>query len=264
MSLRKGRISLEEDRIIKENLETPIEELAKRLNRSKESLIEYIKRKYGVDPTSEDIGAYVFRSRPFYKQLKEQFTLDELELFEYHWNKTIEQFNRDIPPTEELQIIDLIKLEVLCNRCLITNRRNLNEISVLEAQLKVFESKIMPAPDEIEAAAMTERNLAGLRAAQEAINKDYRELLAKKMAILKDMKATREQRVKRIEDSKESFTAWVASLMTDHEKLKRYGVEMELMRLAALKEKERLGAYHQYIDKQVDQPFLNCDTVLED
>lgn len=264
MGLRKGRISLDEDRFIKDNLEMPVEQLAKKLNRSQESVIEYIKRKYGVDPTTEDIGAYAFRSRPFYKQLKEQFSIDELDLFEYHWNKTVEQFNRDITPTEELQIIDLIKLEVLCNRCLTTNRKNINEISILEARLKVFENIIGPTPEEIEEAGMVERNLAGLRAAQEAINKDYRELLAKKMGILKDMKATRDQRVKRIEDAKESFTAWVADLMTDHEKLKRYGLEMELMRMAALKERERLGAYHQYIDKQVDQPFLNCDTVLEE
>jgi hypothetical protein len=37
---------------------------------------------------------------------------------------------------------------------------------------------------------------------------------------------------------------------------------MELLKLAAQKEKKRLSEYHSYSDKEVDQPFLNVDTVL--
>jgi hypothetical protein len=77
------------------------------------------------------------------------------------------------------------------------------------------------------------------------------------------MKGTREQRIKRLEDSKQSFTAWVASLIQDPERLKRYGIEMEKMRLAMDKERERLSAFHQYEDGQIDQPFLTPDTVME-
>lgn len=262
MGLKKGRISLEEDEFIKKNLEMPIQEMAKKLNRDETSLASYIKRKYAVE-VKKDIGSHTLRSRPFFKQLKEQFSSNEIDLFEYHWNQTVEQFNKDITPTEELQIIDLIKLEVLCNRSLITNKNNIEDISRLETHLRIFEALPNPEPEDIDQATTRERQLSGLRAAQEAINKDYRELLAKKMAILKDMKATREQRVKRIEDSKESFSAWVANLMTDHDKLRKYGTEMELLRLAAEKEKQRLGAYHSYIDKEIDQPFLNWETVLE-
>jgi len=262
MSLKKGRISLEEDAFIKNNLEMPLQEMAKKLNREEASLAAYMKRKYAVEAKKE-VGSHALRNRPFFKQLKEQFSSAEIDLFEYHWNQTVEQFNRDTTPTEELQIIDLIKLEVLCNRSLATNKSNLEDISRLETHLRLFEALPSPDPEDIEQATTRERQLAGLRAAQEAINKDYRELLAKKMAILKDMKATREQRVKRIEDSKESFSSWVANLMSDHDKLRRYGTEMELLRLATEKEKQRLGAYHSFIDKEVDQPFLNHETVLE-
>jgi hypothetical protein len=38
---------------------------------------------------------------------------------------------------------------------------------------------------------------------------------------------------------------------------------MEKMRLAMLKEKERLSQFHQYEDGQIDQPFLTPDTVIE-
>jgi hypothetical protein len=81
--------------------------------------------------------------------------------------------------------------------------------------------------------------------------------------MLREMKGTREQRIKRLEDSKQSFTSWVAHLMQDPETLKRYGIEMEKMRLAMLKEKERLSQFHQYEDGQIDQPFLTPDTVID-
>ena len=81
--------------------------------------------------------------------------------------------------------------------------------------------------------------------------------------MLREMKGTREQRIKRLEDSKQSFTSWVAALMQDPEKIKKYGIEMEKMRLAMKKEEQRLGAYHKYEDGIVDQPFLTPDTVKD-
>ena len=77
------------------------------------------------------------------------------------------------------------------------------------------------------------------------------------------MKATREQRVKRLEDSKQSFTNWLAYLVSNPEIARGYGLEMEKMRLAMDKEKERLSEFHKYQDETVDQPFLTPDTVKE-
>ena len=106
-----------------------------------------------------------------------------------------------------------------------------------------------------------ERQVASLKASQESLNKDYRELQTKKNSMLKEMKATREQRVKRLEDSKQSFTSWLAHLMSNPEIARAYGMEMEKMRLAMGKEKERLSQFHKYQDEIVDQPFLTPDTV---
>ena len=44
---------------------------------------------------------------------------------------------------------------------------------------------------------------------------------------------------------------------------RQYGIEMEKMKLAMEKEKVRLGAYHKYQDGQIDQPFLNSDTMKD-
>ena len=81
--------------------------------------------------------------------------------------------------------------------------------------------------------------------------------------MLKDLKATREQRIKRLEDSKQTFIGWVRNLMTNHEVRHEIGTEMEKMRLATNKEAERLSEYHQYEDGTVDQPFLTPDSVKE-
>ena len=108
-----------------------------------------------------------------------------------------------------------------------------------------------------------ERQIAVLRAAQESLNRDYKDLGMKKGAMLKDMKATREQRIKRLEDSKQTFIGWVTDLMVSPEKRHELGIEMEKMRLAMHKEKDRLSAYHQYQDGLVDQPFLTPETTEE-
>ena len=81
--------------------------------------------------------------------------------------------------------------------------------------------------------------------------------------MLKEMKGTREQRIKRLEDSKQSFTGWIAHLMQNPDIIKKYGLEMEKMKMAMNKEKERLSAFHKYDDGQVDQPFLTPETARE-
>jgi len=81
--------------------------------------------------------------------------------------------------------------------------------------------------------------------------------------MLREMKGTREQRIKRLEDSKQSFTSWVAQLLQNPDLMKQYGVEMEKMRMAMFKERDRLSELHKYEDGQVDQPFLTPDTIKD-
>ena len=77
------------------------------------------------------------------------------------------------------------------------------------------------------------------------------------------MKATREQRVQRFQDSKSSFTGWMTYLITNQEVARSYGLEMEKMRLSMYKEQDRLAQYHKYNDGTVDQPFLTPETVKD-
>jgi hypothetical protein len=100
--------------------------------------------------------------------------------------------------------------------------------------------------------------------AQGALNKDYRDMQDKKNKMYDILKATRNSRVKRYEDMKESMTGWIQEMLRDADMRERLGIDMEKMRLAADKELARLSEYHKYEDGEVDQPILNCDTIKED
>ena len=108
-----------------------------------------------------------------------------------------------------------------------------------------------------------ERQIAILRASQETLSKDYKDLQARKATMLKDLKGTREQRIKAIEDSKLTFASLVKKIATDPSYRNHIGIKMEKMRLATEKEKERLSEYSNYEDGIVDQPFLTSETVKE-
>lgn len=261
--MKKGRISKEEERVIGRLVSsmTP-EDIAKNLDRDVESVDNFIKRKFKVGLTLEDMAAYSLEDRPYWIELKAQFTDDELELFKYHWSRIISQFNDDVLPTEELQVVDVIKLEILMNRCLKGNKENIEQINSYDKMIQEERSRDKDQQD-IDYIINLERQVASLRASQESLNRDYRELQTKKAAMLREIKGTREQRIKRLEDSKQSFTSWVTSMMQDPELMKRYGIEMEKMRLAMKKEEERLSAFHKYEDGTVDQPFLTPDTIKE-
>ena len=270
--MKKGRFSKDEIKFIKENIDTGANRIATELNRDPDSVLDLIKRNVAKgeferpiwmeDQGDVEKAKYDLTFRPYWTELKQQFTDDELELFQYHWARIISQFKDDVIPTEELQVVDLIKLELLMNRALKHNKENIEQISALEALIL---SERQRDPDQVDKDALfnMERQVASLKASQESLNRDYRDLQTKKNSMLKEMKATREQRVKRLEDSKQNFTSWMSYLVANPEVTNAYGLEMEKMRLAMDKQKERLSAYHKYQDDLVDQPFLTPETVKD-
>ena len=261
--MTSGRLSKKEQRQISEMVDSyTTEDIAKKLNRSYDSIDNYIKSKLKVGLTIEETAAYSLVDRPYYKELEAQFTTEELELFKYHWSKIITQFKDDVFPTEEMQVVDVIKLEILMNRCLKGNKENIDQINTYDQMIQDERSRDKDQQD-TDYILNLERQTASLRASQESLNRDYRDLSSKKESMLKNMKGTREQRIKRLEDSKQSFTSWVAALMQNPELIKQYGIEMEKMRAAMTMEKGRLGEFHEFTDGQVDQPFLTPDTVKD-
>lgn len=271
--MKTGRISKKEEKVIRENLDLGLDRIATELDRHPDSVLTFIKKKMSKgefetpvwlknEVSTEEQAQFDLQFRPYWTELKQQFTEDELKLFQYHWARIISQFRDDVIPTEELQVVDLIKLELLMNRSLKHNKDNIEQIAALQALINE-ERAHDPDQQDLDQIFNMERQIASLKASQESLNKDYRELQTKKNSMLKEMKATREQRVKRLEDSKTSFSGWMAYLVANPEMARSYGLEMEKMRMAMKKEQERLTAYHKYTDDMVDQPFLTPDTVQD-
>lgn len=105
-----------------------------------------------------------------------------------------------------------------------------------------------------------ERQLELSRSATHTKSKEYMDLNAKHSVIMKELKGTRDQRISKVENSKESFIGLIKDLQKEEIKMKeaRY---MELMRLASEKEFKRLSEPHKYVDGQIDQPILSAETV---
>jgi len=266
--MKKGRFSKKEQQFIEQNCEAmPFDEIASELDRDPDSIESFIKNKLrrGISrqKQKELNAAYDLKNRPYWSDLKAQFSSRELEMFLFHWGRIISQFRDDVLPTEELQVIDAIKLELLMNRALKEQQANMLSIENFEGLIEDEKNKA-PGDRDIDYIFNLERQVAVQRAAQESIARDYKDLQTKKNAMLKELKGTREQRIKRLEDSKETFASWVQALALRPEMRDDLGVEMEKMRLAMEKEKVKLTEYHKYEDGVVDQPFLTPDSVLED
>ena len=263
--MKKGRLSKEDMSFIEANAEVlSPEQIASELDRDPDSIKDWISRNIGFSEKQKKEAAVAneLKSRPYYRELKYQFNDEELEMFEFHFKKMWSQFKDDVFHTEEMQIIDTIKLEILMNRILKGQQDNQNQISTYETLIRE-EKAVDKDQRDMDYIINLERQIAILRASQETLSKDYKDLQARKATMLKDLKGTREQRIKQIEDSKQTFASLVKHIATDETFRNKIGIDMEKMRIAMLNEKERLSEYHNYEDGTVDQPFLTPDTLVD-
>lgn len=265
--MKKGRLSKEEwDYIEAWADEKDASEIARDLDREIDPIILYLKRIGKTKFKKAEIpvqAEYDIKSKPYWNDLKKQFSADELELLLYHWKQIITQFRKDVLHTEEQQILDTIKMEVLMNRALIEQNETLNQIKGLERELEVEESKPAAVRDKEYYFAL-QRQIASLRAAKESLGKEYKELQTKKSALLKEIKGTRDQRILKLEGNKQTFSGLISRLLSDPDFFASQGREMELMRLASNGAKKQLYKMHEFCNNEVDRPLLTPESVLNE
>lgn len=261
--MRKGRLDLNEQSYIKNNIkDMSYENIATVLDRDPKSVLLWIKQNIGVNANDrKEVEAInELKSKAYWYDLESQFNEDELEMFLFHWKKMWSQFRDDVFHTEEIQIVDTIKLEILMNRSLKSQNDNIKSISNME-KIIIEEKNKNKADIDWDLVLNLERQLAVLRASQEAISRDYKDLQTKKSSMIKDLKGTREQRIKAIEDSKTTFASLIKKIILDGDFRRQAGMDMEKMRIAMDVERNRLGDAHTYEDGITDQPFLIPETV---
>ncbi len=273
--IKRGRLSHEEMNYIRENVKAlgPTE-VATKLNRS-QSLVEDFARSEGIiyqDDLNDDravIQAALnkeLRESPEWEALKQEFTEGELDYFGHRFGKLMSQFKEDVLPTEETQIFQLIKFEILMQRNLKGAKRASGDIRRMENELtKIFneyEGKDMS--DETRTLVLNiENQLLSARSAQNSKSTEFVKLQEKHSSLLKELKATRDQRISKIENSSKDILGLLKA-MQDQKFRAAEGRQQALVNLAVEREGERLSEFHQFEDGVVDRPILSADTVGED
>jgi hypothetical protein len=164
-------------------------------------------------------------------------------------------------PAEELQIKQFITIDILINRSMKERKRHITETEKLQKEVDKEYAK-SDAERDIPKLANLETQLSFARNSIANYTNEYTKLLNEQQKISKDLKATREQRIKRVEDGKSSWVGLIR-MLEDEEIRERQGREMEIINLATEKVKSKLYDYHNYADNTIDSPFLTPESVTQ-
>lgn len=264
---KRGQLSLDEEKFIRENLQTlTIDQIAANLNRNPAPIKRYISEsnlyQSSDQQKEDDLLKQKLYSKSFWSEIKKQFDDEtgELEYFENVWVNLIKQFREDVLPAEELQIKQFITIDILINRSMKERKRHISETEKLQRLVDKEYEKPEDQRD-IPKLANLETQLTFARNSIASYTNEYTKLLTEQQKISKDLKATREQRIKRIEDGKSSWVGLIR-MLEDEEIREKEGREMAILSMATNKAKQKLSEYHTYQDGKVDIPLLTPEVIL--
>ncbi len=258
---KRGQLSLEEEKYIRENVEQQsIEEIAESLNRTVSPITRYINENQLLlddsDKSINELLRHKLHSKTFWSEITRQFDYEtgELQYFEDTWVGLVKQFREDVLPAEELQIKQFITIDILINRSMKERKRHIAETEKLQKQVDA-EYSLSEDNRDIPKLTNLETQLSFARNSIANYTNEYTKLLNEQQKISKDLKATREQRIKRVEDGKSSWTGLIR-MLEDELIREKEGREMEILKMASEKFKGNLQDLHTYQDDEVDRPFL--------
>lgn len=267
--IKRGQLSKADKREIERLCETKSDaEIAKLLKRPEKTVQQYKLSYLTNNPglASKKADAVVVREELHqhhqWQYIQQQYTQEELILFEGSYVELVSQFKGDILPTERKQIFQAINIEILLFR---HNKERIEiqkEIDRMKRILDdIYSEHGEQIPDNLRDTVLRlESDINSMRAMTQNKTREFKDLSDRQSDLTKELKGTREQRIKRIEDSKQSFTGLLRQL-EEEEFRNRAGVDMAIMDEAVKVETERLSQYHEYMDGEVDQPFLTPDTI---
>ena len=266
MNRKRGKLSLDEEKFIRDNIgELTIEQIADAINRSTKPIEKYIVQNnlsFDQDENQTDQSLRLkLHAKTFWPEIVRQFDDEtgELSYFENTWIGLVKQFREDVLPAEELQIKQFITIDILINRSMKERKRHIAETERL--QQKVDDEYNKPEDQrDIPKLTNLETQLSFARNSIASYTNEYTKLLNEQQKISKDLKATREQRIKRIEDGKSSWVGLIR-MLEDELIREKEGKEMEIISLATERAKETLYGNHQYQDGRVDVPILSPESL---
>jgi hypothetical protein len=272
---KTGRIGQKErEAILKMAESMTVEQIAAKLNRNDETIRRIVRRFY-KEPTREDAAQkekvalrQSLRDSEMWRRLKDEFVPAELKFFEEQYLQLMSQFREDVLPTEQGQVFDAIKFDILKSRNLMARKKALRDIERLEslqANLLAQHNDDVMELDEAGRAQLLniESQLRSARDSEREATDEFSKLQQRYDSIIRDLKATRSQRIKDVESGRETFLGLI-KMLQQRDVAESEGRQFSLVRLAAEKEYRRLGEVHTYEDSSADRPILSPDTVGDD
>lgn len=273
---KRGRASQEEvDFVLTHKSDMKHQEIAFKLNRTL-AFVRKIIRDYSAAtktktvPDGERNGEEFkilmdLRMSPTYEQMKQQFVAEELRFIEHTYLELYQQFQGDVMATERIQIIQAVKIQVLMDRNLNERQRARDDIERLREMLQpiVAEVKAMggaPTDEQQDEMLRIEDAITSYRSAEHSCTTEFTKLQVEYNKLMDALKATRNQRLEKASSGNVNYVEILKQLqqrdVKEHE-----GRTLELSKLAAQKERTRLGRPTTFEDGNMDNPLLTEDTI---
>ena len=259
--MKKGRWTDEEKAWFKKNINRLTdEELSAKLDRSIESIKE-AKKRHNIGTTRLDIEQKFEQSHQW-KLLNDELTEEEMEFFTTEFAHLTNQFQGDILPIEESQMFILVKNSVMQHRVMAEKKRS--EADLVKARKIILDTLRNMGPTPTEEEKQKVSDLKSYTAQLESANKmrtaEYLNLTESYRKILNDLKATRNQRLEKVENNRKTFIDTLKYLDEKRNKDKE-GEFLEMFKKGVKKEYAHLTSYHTYADGEMEKPILNVDTM---
>ena len=265
--MRTGRLSLEEQDYIRDNYqEVSAREMATFLNRPIETIISYKDKLVTKGNEKVDLIRDLTREADW-EILKQQFNKVELDKFKLEYASIVAQFNNSVDATEKQQILKVIQLSILMDRILIDKQKMTLERDRIEnARAMIMDVGI----DETDSKAILEHQtivenfttqMRSLEAGVRDLSRDFNGYLDKHSKLLSDLKATRNQRLEKIERPGDTFQDLVEYLKQE-EVQAHDSRRATLIEKAVKKEKAKLMQEYKFADGTVDHILLTDETPI--
>lgn len=267
-SLKRGQLSAEEKAFVAHHKgRHTAEQIAGRLRRPLSTVRTFLGTLEPPDQREQKTLSLADElvTRPEWSNFREQFSEPELEHFKYRYVQLMGQFREEgILPTEEMQLYQVITLDILVQRTLKEKRQVQSDMDAAHAEVERLRASFEADGDRavLEEARVSE--MAYARASDQIKNlaARYDSYMMRQQKMLEALKATRDQRVKVLENSKTSFLGYLR-LLTDETQREAIGREAGMMAAASDAAAERLKTPHQYADGMTDQPLLTPEDVRD-
>lgn len=275
MANKKGRMSKQDWEVIQKLAgEMSAADIAKRLDRTAESVEKYISENIPPDQVFdskdvelEDLERHAIkqdlRGKKIWLNLKEEFSGEEIGFFEEQYVALMEQFKGDVLATEETQVFQVIKYQILMSRNLRSRKEAIGDITAAMKEQDKLSEMVMrgTATDEDRNRLLQiEQHIVSIKAAETSRTTEYVKLQERHDKLMENLKATRNQRIDKVANGNISFLEVIKEL-EKKDVQDREARMMTLTKIATQEQEKRFYQELKYDDDTFDRPILSADSM---